>query len=1550
MSKGNIEDFYPLSPAQQGILFHSLYQPESGVYFGQLLCVLRGDLNVSAFRKSWQKVVDRHPILRTCFLWENVKEPVQVVRKQAPLSWQQMDWRSLSATQQEQQLETFLKADREQGFDLTSAPLIRIALAQLQEDAFQFILSHHHLVLDGWSQAIVLKEVFAFYQAECQGADLQLKRPRSYRDYIAWLQQQDLAEAESFWRQTLQGFTTPTSLVVGGKLSCKSGEGSRGEAEIKLPDLAPLQELVRQYKLTINTLVQGAWALLLSRYSGEEDIIFGVTVSGRSPELIGAESMVGMLINTLPVRVSVSAEESIISWLQQLQSHSIEVRQYEYSPLVEIQQRWSKIPLNTPLFESIVVFENYPVDSSLQRGKSGLEIGDVRSVENTNYPIALMAIAQSELALKIMYDRSRFEQGAIERMLGHLQVLLEGMAANPHQPLKNLPLLTPAEKQQILVEWNGTKADYPQDRCIHQLFEQQAEQTPDAVAVVFEDEQLTYKELNQRANQLAHHLGNLGVGPEVLVGICVERSLDMVVGLLGILKAGGAYVPLDPEYPTERLSFMLQDAGVQVLLTQARLVKSLPKHNARVVCLDTWDLAIPLLSESNPINGVVSRDLTYVIYTSGSTGKPKGVQIPHGAVVNFLTSAQHQTGLTPADVVIAVTTISFDIAGLEIYLPLITGGRIHLVTREVASDGSLLGEQIAEAGATLMQATPATWRMLLAAGWKGVPGLKILCGGEALPSDLAQQLLATGAAIWNMYGPTETTIWSTVFEVEATQLFQTSIPIGRPIANTQLYILDRYLQPVPVGVAGELYIGGAGVARGYLNRPELTNEKFISHHAQMRLYKTGDKARYLPDGNIEYLGRFDNLVKIRGFRIELGEIEAAIAQHTAVRETVVIAREDVPHQKYLVAYIVPNHSYAIATSELRSFLKQKLPDYMTPGVFVVLDALPLTPNGKVDRRSLPEPDTARPDLAEAFVAPVTAEEKALAEILEKILGVEKVGIRDNFFALGGDSIRSIQVQSLAQKQGLRFSLQQLFQYQTIEAIVRELKATEFKELEPSKSQAFSLILPADKQQIPDNVEDAYPLTALQMGMIFHSEYSQESAIYHDIFSFHLKAPLEIQVLQAAIEYLVKRHAVLRTSFQLTGFSEPLQLVHQKIEIPLQVEDLRHLSTSQREAAFNAWFEGEKNRHFDWKSPPLMQFQIHRYTQETFQLSFAFHHAILDGWSVGLLLTELFQQYFLRLGKTGGSAAVLPQSAFRDFVALERASVASEEHQRFWKEKLSECTIAVLPRWQKFPREARIRQICTHNVAIPPEIAEGLKQLANGAGVPLKSVLLAAHLRVLSLLCGQSDVLTGLVANGRPEETDGEQICGLFLNTLPFRLQLSGGTWIDLVQQVFEAERELLPYRRYPLAEIQRNLGGQPLFETAFDYVNFHVYQGLQTLKNLEILGEKFLAETNFPLLCEFSLDPFSAKVQLSLKYDSAEFCGEQVEAMGGYYARTLEAIARESSERYELRSLLSEREQHQLLVEWNDTRADYPSDRCIHQLFEAQVDRTPDAVAVVFED
>jgi amino acid adenylation domain-containing protein len=1156
---------------QQGMLFHTLYSPNSGVYFEQLTCTLRKLATAQAFKQAWQQVTDRHPILRTSFVWEGVKEPVQVVYRQVQLPWEECDWQGLAPAAQQQQLETFLKSDRERGFDMRQPPLMRMTLIKLAKDTYYFIWSHHHLLLDGWSNPAILTEVFDFYQAELNGEQLSLPRPRPYRDYIVWIQQQNLSEAESFWRQRLQGFTAPTPMPIERDFGSAAAEESDREQQILLSvaTTAALRSLARQQQLTLNTLVQGAWGLLLSRYSGEEDVIFGTVVSGRPPDLAGVESMVGLFVNTQPARVKIRPKDSLLSWLKQLQDRQIEARQYEYSPLVEV-QRWSEVPRGLPLFDTLVVFENYPLESSLQKRVQNLEIESVISFEKTNYALTLTVVPGEELALKISYNSNRFEDAAIPfgiaslhaRMLGHLQVLLEGIAANPHQPLKNLPLLTPAEKQQTLVEWNGTKAEYPQDRCIHQLFEQQAERTPDAVAVVFEDQKLTYRELNERANQLAHYLQQLGVKSEVLVGICVERSLLTIVGILGILKAGGAYVPLDPANPIERTAFILQDASVSVLLTQETLLETLPSYSCQVVCLDANCPAIAQNSTDNPNSHATAENLAYVIYTSGSTGQPKGVLVTHANVVRLFAATQSWYNFSEGDVWTLFHSYAFDFSVWELWGALIYGGRLVIVPYFVARSPIAFYELLCRERVTVLNQTPSAFRQLMQAEESVQTGNNlslrwVIFGGEALelPSlkpwferhgDKSPQLV-------NMYGITETTVHVTYRPLSLADLNGQGSVIGCAIPDLQLYILDKNRQLVPVGIPGEMYVGGAGVARGYLNRPDLTAERFISNpfseKKEARLYKTGDLARYLPNGDIEYLGRIDTQVKVRGFRIELGEIEAQLNRHPAVRESAVLLREDAPGDKRLIAYIVATSETTLTTGELHVFLKEKLPDYMVPAAFVLLEALPLTINGKVDRRSLPEPDTARPDLAFDFVAPRTAEEKALAEIWEKILGVEKVGIRDNFFALGGDSIRSIQVQSLAQKQGLRFSLQQLFQSPTIEAIVRELKATEFKDLQPSKSQAFSLILPADKQQIPDNVEDAYPLTALQMGMIFHSEYSQESAIYHDIFSFHLKAPLEIQVLQAAIEYLVKRHAVLRTSFQLTGFSEPLQLVHQKVKFP-----------------------------------------------------------------------------------------------------------------------------------------------------------------------------------------------------------------------------------------------------------------------------------------------------------------------------------------------------------------------------------------------------------------
>jgi aspartate racemase len=610
-----------------------------------------------------------------------------------------------------------------------------------------------------------------------------------------------------------------------------------------------------------------------------------------------------------------------------------------------------------------------------------------------------------------------------------------------------LPLLTKTEQRQLLVEWNHTQTEYPQDQCIHQLFEAQVEKTPDAVALVFEAQQLTYRQLNHKANQLAHYLLSLGVKPEVLVGICIERSLEMVIGLLGILKAGGAYLPLDPTYPAARLAFMLEDAQVPVLLTQSSLKKGLPKTTAQVLCLDVEAETLSELSMENIASQVAPENLAYVIYTSGSTGKPKGVQIQHQSLTNFLLSLRQTPGLSEQDTLLAITTISFDIAALELYLPLIVGAKIVLVSREVAADGLQLLAKLNQAGITVMQATPATWRLLLAAGWKSSNHLKIFIGGEALPKELANQFFNKSQVVWNLYGPTETTIWSSVFQVGVQEAIQTKgglESIGHPIANTQIYLLDQYLQPVPIGVSGELHIGGAGLARGYLNRPELTAEKFIQNpfgdDSDDRLYKTGDLARYLPDGNIEYLNRIDNHVKIRGFRIELGEIEAVLVQHPEVHEAVVIIREVQPGDKRLIAYLVPIKAQEVMPSTLRQFLKEKLPDYMVPSAFVELEAMPLTPNGKIDRRALPAPDHFRTEAEEKFVAPRDALELQLTKIWEEVLGVHPIGVKDNFFALGGHSLLIIRLLTKIERSiGKNLPVATVFQAPTVEQLTNILR-------------------------------------------------------------------------------------------------------------------------------------------------------------------------------------------------------------------------------------------------------------------------------------------------------------------------------------------------------------------------------------------------------------------------------------------------------------------------------------------------------------------------------
>jgi amino acid adenylation domain-containing protein len=1094
-------------------------------------------------------------------------------------------------------------------------------------------------------------------------------------------------------------------------------------------------------------------------------------------------------------------------------------------------------------------------------------------------------------------------------------------------------------------EWNQTDVAYPTDVCLHQLFEAQTARTPDAVALVFQNQQLTYRELDQRANQLANHLIELGVGPDSFVAVCAERSIEMVVALYGVLKAGAAYVPIAPDYPAQRVEFMLADAGAPVLLTQEHLCAQLPPQRGQVVRLDADWPVIAQQSTTAPAPAVTAADLAYMIYTSGSTGKPKGAMNAHRGIVNRLLWMQDTYRLTTADVVLQKTPFSFDVSVWEFFWPLLTGARLVVAKPGGHQDPQYLVDVIEQHGVTVLHFVPPMLQVFLeSADRQRCRSLRhVICSGEALSYELQEKFFATlDAQLHNLYGPTEAAVDVTAWTCQRNSPLRI-VPIGKPIANTQCHILDPQLQPVPIGEPGELHLGGIQVGRGYHHRPELTAEKFIPDpfrsEPDARLYKTGDLARYLPDGNIEYLGRLDHQVKIRGFRIELGEIEAALAAHSAVKQVVVVAREDQPGMKRLVAYLV---GAEVPVKELRTWLLRTLPDYMVPAAFVWLKELPLSPNGKVDRKALPAPDSERPELPNEFVAPSTPAEHTLAAIWSEVLGVKSVGIHDSFFELGGDSIRAIQVLARAQAKGLPATLAQLLTTPTIYELARHDGAVTTV---GAQLPAFGLVSTDDRQRLPAGLEDAYPATMLQVGMFYHNTLHAASAMYHDVFSFRIQFPFVEDKLRAAIQQFGTRHPTMRTSFDLAAYSEPLQLVHKSVVMPFTVEDLRVLPVPEQTQRLTEWIAAEKYRAFDRTVAPLLRVHVQLYSADQFQLIVSFHHAVLDGWSLAAMLTEVLQDY-AALIKDAGVQTLAPNIPYRDYVALERQTVANAESRQFWANQLAGASVQMLPRWPKSLCRGGTEQVRGPEILFPAEVLDGLKRLAQSAGVPLKSVLQAAHYRVLSAVHGTSDVISGLVTNGRPEAIDGERMIGLFLNTVPLRLPMTGGTWRDLCRQVFAAERELIPHRRMPLAEIQKIAGGTALFETVFDFVHFHVYRNLQGYRDMGFLEGHYFEANNFTLYTTFMLDVTMTQLQMHFDYDPEQLCPSQIQALCDYYANILAAMAATPTARYEAFSPLPATEREHLLEEFNQTQADYPRAALVDTFFEAQARKTPDRIAV----
>ncbi|MCA4965396.1 non-ribosomal peptide synthetase [Pseudomonas sp. Y24-6] len=1481
-----IEDLYPLSPMQAGLLFHSLYESDSGAYVNQLSVEAHG-LDAERLGRAWQAVLDNHGILRSSFHFpDGFEAPVQLVHRHLQLPMTCLDWRGRS--DQAEALAQLIDSERLQ-LDPTRAPLMRLTLVRLEGERQQLIYTHHHLLLDGWSNSLLLSEVLQRYA----GQDVQAPTGR-FADYIGWLQRQDAQADEAFWREQLATLDNPTllaqSLAHGGSKNLSTAEFADHRQTFDVATSQRFSEFARQQKITLNTLVQGAWALLLQRYSGQRSVAFGATVAGRPVDLPGAESQLGLFINTLPVISRPDAVESVGQWLIRLQAQNLELRGHEFTALGDI-QRWAG-RAGEPLFDSLLVFENFPVADALQQSApAGLSFSIPQNHERTNFPLTLAATAESQLSLNWSYQCAHFNSEGIVRMSEHLAALLTAMVAAPQAALSELDLLSSPERAQQLIEWNPAFTAAQNPLCVHQLIEAQAFIRPHATALIFNDLELSFDQLNRRANQLAHRLRALGIGPEVRVGLAMQRSPEMIIGLLAILKAGGAYVPLDPAYPTERLRYLMQDSGIALMISQSRLREKLPLPEGLPV-LEIDREPLESLADSNPINLTCGENLAYLIYTSGSTGRPKGVSVAHGPLAMHCLSIGELYGMTPDDRELQFASISFDGAHERWLTPLVFGSAVMPRDDELWSVERTCAE-IEKHGITIACFTPTYLSQIadfMGEAGRDLPIRSYTPCGEGMAKhafDEVQQVLQPKRLI-NGYGPTETVItpliWLAYPDTEFDSAF---MPIGRPVGNRSAYILDGGLQPLPVGVAGELYLGGEGVARGYHQRPDLTADRFVPDPfvPGARLYRSGDLARFRADGVVEYLGRIDQQVKIRGFRIELGEIEACLLEHEGVREAFVIDREG-PVSRQLIGYVVPRDPLADEQDlreALTAHLRSRLPAHMLPAHLMCLAALPLTPNGKLDRQGLPAPQATRQH--HDHVAPASPAEALLVEIWQELLGLESVGVTENFFELGGDSIISLQAVSRAGQRGLKFSPKQLFEQQTIRALAAVAGSREAILIEAPKVEAFSLV-PHIDIAAREGLQDLYPLSPMQQGMLFHCLDSPELNPYVNQLSVAVEG-LQVPRFRAAWQALVERHEVLRAAFRWRdGLADPLQAVFAEVELPIEELDWRERSDTEQ--ALGELAAAEQAKGFDLSCPPLMRFNLVRLGEDRYQMIWIYHHLLLDGWSASRLLGDMLRLYH------NDSLAPLT-GRYADYIAwLQRQDGVQAEG--FWRERLAlleEPTILA---------KASGAAGSGHGVMYSNLDAEATRKLhtfAKRQRVTLNTLVQGAWLLLLQRHSGQRSVAFGATVAGRPTGLAGAQdMLGLFINTLPVIQTLDPqqplGEWLRDLQDYNLMVRD---YEHTPLSDIQRwaGQGGQGLFDSIIVFENHPVDRAFKGGEE----GELRFAEvgsggvTNFPMDLMVSANEEGLEVEYLFLRD--RFSDVEVERIRAQLEGLLRALPEDAS-------------------------------------------------------
>jgi amino acid adenylation domain-containing protein len=1533
---------------------------------------LRGTLNRHALRAALDQIVSRHEVLRASFqLGEH--EPIRVS------SALENGFALTESRADEISTEHASRRELQQSFDVSRGPLIRGELLQASDEDHVLVITQHRLVSDRLSAAVLIRELVSLYRAFAAGVSNPLPPlDDRYEDHArrqrCGVTEKVLSDQIEFWTRNLSGapalMQLPTDRPRGTVQSC-------GYDQVRLNLPAELTErlraLSRARDVPISGILLAGWAVLLARWSGEREVIVGARVPNR--ESAEARSLIAPLENTVPLRLQVSADATVDELLSQIkvvataavankdvpleQILEVAERSNGCRPAIQVEMGWNDTPATT--------LEPAELELPL------LKIGEVLNrSSDPRYELSLsLGEMQHGLTGTLDYAADLFERETAERIVACFEVVLEAIAAAENPVIGQLPILTTTERERVLRSFNDTAVAYPRDKSIHEMFEEQARRTPDHVAIEHEGRMLTYAELDARADRLARHLRNAEVGPGRLVALCVERGVDMVVGLLGILKAGGAYVPLDPSYPRERLAYVLEDSAPTVLLTQSSMKATLPVTAARVIALDEeWVIAeSPSVNSERTVMNAGPRDLAYVIYTSGSTGRPKGVMVEHRGVVNLLKSMQEILQVRATDRLLAVTTLAFDIAGLELYLPLLCGARVVIAGRHIAMDPIRLAAAIEQNRITVLQATPSTWRMLIESGWAGARDLTALCGGEALPSELAIQVRSRVRELWNVYGPTETTIWSTVHRSAGIEKARPAVaPIGRPIANTQVFVLDDRLQPVPIGVSGELYIAGDGLARGYFNRPDLTAERFVPNPfgpAGARMYCTGDRARWRSDGVLEFLGRADNQVKIRGYRVELAEIEAVLLEHALVGQGVVVARDDSPGGRRLVAYIVADsraNQKADLIPQLRAHLQARLPEYMIPSAWMVLEQLPLTPNGKIDRRALPEPPR-RPEEAGQYVAPRSDLERTLAEVWTQVLRVDPVGVEDNFFELGGHSLLVVEMLERLRQLGLSADVRCVFEKPKLvdlattltrdvagHAVPPNLIAPDTRAITPQMLPLVDLE-PAHIERIVQtvpggaaNVQDVYPLTPLQEGLLFHHLLENKVGdTYVEATLLSVASRERLDALIAAIQSVIDRHDMLRTAVLWEQLPRPVQVVHR--EASLAVEQILLDATRDPVEQIRERMKPEYLR-MDLRRAPLLRLQVAADVRsDRWYALMQLHHIVDDETSLKILIAEVVAHL------EGHGHELRKPAAYRNHVAQALFYARTHDDEAFFRGKLGDLDepTALFGLLDVHADGGRIEEA---RQELGQQLAKRIRVQARRAGVSPAMMFHAAWALVAARASGRDDVVFGSVLLGRLHGDPGvQQAVGMFINTLPLRLRLQGLTAQGLVEQTQKELRDLLSHEQGSLAVALRCtslVGSATLFNAVLNFRHRAIdpdsewasASGIQLLTHYE--------RTNYPVTV--SIDDlgegFAVTAQTERPINPKRLLRYLETAMGSL----LEALEKAPHTAALELPVLPESEREQILEAFNATDTSFPQDKLVHELFEEQVARTPDAIAVVVEE